>query len=217
MHYVWDVLSKLFSKQNLSELSLLVCQHEKFSSQLQLNQKKPPEGDSSKSEVKPSVAAAAAAVCEGAATKPSEAFRAEDKTSGEVYNTTWLRSQSSDDALMTSHVQKYNAANVSRSIYCELFSHLSIGNDKLSCFPFWGFGSLLYFGLLIKLASLNCILISISIFFTIFWHFIELRIACWQQNIKLATDWKCIMNPKLSLHSAFISNIKTCNKCFLLA
>ncbi|KAF7662677.1 hypothetical protein LDENG_00229690 [Lucifuga dentata] len=57
--------------------------HEKFSSQLQLNQKKP-EGESSKSEVKPSEAAAAAAaaatVCEGTTAKPPEASRDEDKT-----------------------------------------------------------------------------------------------------------------------------------------
>ncbi|KAM3624296.1 uncharacterized protein V6R79_021764 [Siganus canaliculatus] len=58
--------------------------HEKFSSQLQLNQKKPPDGESAKSEVKPSEGAAAAAVCEGAATKPHEADRAEDRTSWDV-------------------------------------------------------------------------------------------------------------------------------------
>ncbi|XP_044046622.1 centrosomal protein of 170 kDa [Siniperca chuatsi] len=52
--------------------------HEKFSSQLQLNQKKPPEGESSKCEVKPSEAAAAP-VCEGAAAKPPEANRVDDK------------------------------------------------------------------------------------------------------------------------------------------
>ncbi|XP_030284835.1 centrosomal protein of 170 kDa isoform X2 [Sparus aurata] len=52
--------------------------HEKFSSQLQLNQKKPPEGEASRSEVKPSVAA------EGAAAKPPETGRAEDKMSGDA-------------------------------------------------------------------------------------------------------------------------------------
>ncbi|XP_074541341.1 centrosomal protein of 170 kDa isoform X2 [Halichoeres trimaculatus] len=51
--------------------------HEKFSSQLQLSQKKPPEGQPPKSEVKPSEAAAAP-VCEAA--KPSEASRVEDKS-----------------------------------------------------------------------------------------------------------------------------------------
>uniref|UniRef100_UPI0037E7A7D2 centrosomal protein of 170 kDa isoform X3 n=1 Tax=Semicossyphus pulcher TaxID=241346 RepID=UPI0037E7A7D2 len=56
--------------------------HEKLSSQLQLNQKKPPEGEPSKSEVKPSEAAAA--VCEGATTKAPEASRAEDKTTGDL-------------------------------------------------------------------------------------------------------------------------------------
>ncbi|KAI3352844.1 hypothetical protein L3Q82_019419 [Scortum barcoo] len=57
--------------------------HEKFSSQLQLNQKKLPDDESSKSEVKPSEVAAAP-VCEGASAKPPEAGRAEDKTSGDV-------------------------------------------------------------------------------------------------------------------------------------
>ncbi|XP_070829342.1 centrosomal protein of 170 kDa isoform X1 [Chaetodon trifascialis] len=57
--------------------------HEKFSSQLQLNQKKPPEVDSSKSEVKAS-APPAAPVCEGAAAKPPEASRVEDKTTGDI-------------------------------------------------------------------------------------------------------------------------------------
>ncbi|KAM7393780.1 hypothetical protein PAMP_020629 [Pampus punctatissimus] len=56
--------------------------HEKFSSQLQLNQKRPTEGDSSKSEAKPSEAAAQ--VCEGATAKPSEASRVEEKTPGDV-------------------------------------------------------------------------------------------------------------------------------------
>ncbi|XP_018520332.1 LOW QUALITY PROTEIN: centrosomal protein of 170 kDa [Lates calcarifer] len=56
--------------------------HEKFSSQLQLNQKKPPEGESSKSDVKSSDTAVA--VCEGATAKPPEACRAEDKTTGDV-------------------------------------------------------------------------------------------------------------------------------------
>nr|XP_046260985.1 centrosomal protein of 170 kDa [Scatophagus argus] len=57
--------------------------HEKFSSQLQLNQKKPLEGESSKYEAKPSESAAAA-VCEGAAAKAPEARRAEDKTTGDI-------------------------------------------------------------------------------------------------------------------------------------
>ncbi|XP_045903865.1 centrosomal protein of 170 kDa isoform X1 [Micropterus dolomieu] len=56
--------------------------HEKFSSQLQLSQKKPPDGESSKSEGKPSEAAAAQ-VCEGAA-KPPEASRVDDKTTGDL-------------------------------------------------------------------------------------------------------------------------------------
>uniref|UniRef100_A0A8C2WCQ6 Centrosomal protein 170Ab n=1 Tax=Cyclopterus lumpus TaxID=8103 RepID=A0A8C2WCQ6_CYCLU len=54
-----------------------VRQHEKFSSQLQLNHKKPPEGQSCKSEVKLSEAAAPA--CDGASAKPPEASRVEDK------------------------------------------------------------------------------------------------------------------------------------------
>ncbi|KAM9314791.1 centrosomal protein of 170 kDa [Pholidichthys leucotaenia] len=59
--------------------------HEKLSSQLQLNQKKPAEAESSKSEVKPSeTAAAAAPVCEATAAKPSEVSRPEDKTTGDV-------------------------------------------------------------------------------------------------------------------------------------
>ncbi|CAJ1053745.1 centrosomal protein of 170 kDa [Xyrichtys novacula] len=57
--------------------------HEKFSSQLQLSQKKPPEAELSKSEVKPSEAAGAP-VCEGATTKPPEASRQEDKTAGDL-------------------------------------------------------------------------------------------------------------------------------------
>uniref|UniRef100_A0A665TH90 Centrosomal protein 170Ab n=1 Tax=Echeneis naucrates TaxID=173247 RepID=A0A665TH90_ECHNA len=57
----------------------LFYQHEKFSSQLQLNQKKAPEGQSSTLEVKP-LEAAAAPVCEGAAAKPPEVSRAEDKS-----------------------------------------------------------------------------------------------------------------------------------------
>ncbi|XP_068445273.1 centrosomal protein of 170 kDa [Clinocottus analis] len=57
--------------------------HEKFSSQLQLNQKKPPEGQSCKSEVKLSEATAGPA-CDGASAKPPEASRAEDKTRGDV-------------------------------------------------------------------------------------------------------------------------------------
>ncbi|XP_078022243.1 centrosomal protein of 170 kDa isoform X2 [Epinephelus lanceolatus] len=55
--------------------------HEKFSSQLQLSQKKPPEAESSKSEVKPSEAAPA---CGGAAAKPPETSRVEDKATGDV-------------------------------------------------------------------------------------------------------------------------------------
>ncbi|XP_030000833.1 centrosomal protein of 170 kDa isoform X2 [Sphaeramia orbicularis] len=57
--------------------------HEKLSSQLQLNQKKPMEAETAKSEVKPSEAAAAP-VCEGAAAKPPEASRVEDKTTVDV-------------------------------------------------------------------------------------------------------------------------------------
>lgn len=68
-------------------LSKRSCQHEKFSSQLQLNQKKPPEGEASRSEVKPSVAAAAP-VSEGAAAKPPETGRAEDKMSGDAAHRT---------------------------------------------------------------------------------------------------------------------------------
>ncbi|XP_034386190.1 centrosomal protein of 170 kDa [Cyclopterus lumpus] len=56
--------------------------HEKFSSQLQLNHKKPPEGQSCKSEVKLSEAAAPA--CDGASAKPPEASRVEDKGTGDV-------------------------------------------------------------------------------------------------------------------------------------
>ncbi|XP_068178232.1 centrosomal protein of 170 kDa [Antennarius striatus] len=58
--------------------------HEKFSSQLQLNQKKPAEGELSKSEVKPPRAAAEASVSEGAAAQPPEVGKGEDKTTGEV-------------------------------------------------------------------------------------------------------------------------------------
>ncbi|KAK5866474.1 hypothetical protein PBY51_020662 [Eleginops maclovinus] len=55
--------------------------HEKFSSQLQLNQKKPPKKEACKSEAKPSKTAAE---CEGAAAaKPPEAGRVEDKTPGD--------------------------------------------------------------------------------------------------------------------------------------
>ncbi|XP_042340576.1 centrosomal protein of 170 kDa [Plectropomus leopardus] len=57
--------------------------HEKLSSQLQLNQKKPPEAESSKSEAKPCEAAPAPA-CEGATAKPPEASRVEDKTTGDA-------------------------------------------------------------------------------------------------------------------------------------
>uniref|UniRef100_A0A1A8GV13 Centrosomal protein 170b n=2 Tax=Nothobranchius korthausae TaxID=1143690 RepID=A0A1A8GV13_9TELE len=53
--------------------------HEKLSIQLQLIQKKAAGAGSSKSEEKPSEAAATH-VCDGSATKPSEASRAEDKT-----------------------------------------------------------------------------------------------------------------------------------------
>nr|XP_020451808.1 centrosomal protein of 170 kDa-like isoform X2 [Monopterus albus] len=51
--------------------------HEKFSSQLQLNQKKPPETESSKQE-------AAVPVCEGATARPPETSRPEDKTTGDL-------------------------------------------------------------------------------------------------------------------------------------
>uniref|UniRef100_UPI003AAB2CE6 centrosomal protein of 170 kDa n=1 Tax=Centroberyx gerrardi TaxID=166262 RepID=UPI003AAB2CE6 len=57
--------------------------HEKFSSQLQLSQKKPPEGEPSRSEVKPSEAVAAPA-CEGATTKLPEASKGEDKMTGDL-------------------------------------------------------------------------------------------------------------------------------------
>lgn len=57
-----------------------LCQHEKFSSQLQLSHKKPLVAESSKPEAKPSEAASA---CEGAAAKPPEAPRGEDKMTGE--------------------------------------------------------------------------------------------------------------------------------------
>lgn len=68
----------------LCKLSLLLSQHEKYSSQLQLNKMKPPGGETSKSEVKPSEAAAA--VCEATTAKPTEASKAEDKTAGEPEN-----------------------------------------------------------------------------------------------------------------------------------
>ncbi|XP_068607058.1 centrosomal protein of 170 kDa [Brachionichthys hirsutus] len=58
--------------------------HEKFSSQLQLNQKKRPEGESPKSEAKPSRAAAEAPASDEAPAKPREAGRGEDKTTGDV-------------------------------------------------------------------------------------------------------------------------------------
>uniref|UniRef100_A0A7N8YDP0 Centrosomal protein 170Ab n=1 Tax=Mastacembelus armatus TaxID=205130 RepID=A0A7N8YDP0_9TELE len=64
-------------------LSYRLHQHEKFSIQLQLNQKKPLEAETSKSEVKPPEAAAAPA-CEGATAKPPETSRAEDKIAGDV-------------------------------------------------------------------------------------------------------------------------------------
>uniref|UniRef100_A0A1A8DYQ2 Centrosomal protein 170b n=2 Tax=Nothobranchius kadleci TaxID=1051664 RepID=A0A1A8DYQ2_NOTKA len=57
--------------------------HEKLSIQLQLIQKKATGAGSSKSEEKPSEAAATH-VCDGSATKPSEDGRAEDKTSGDT-------------------------------------------------------------------------------------------------------------------------------------
>ncbi|XP_029011756.1 centrosomal protein of 170 kDa [Betta splendens] len=53
--------------------------HEKYSSQLQLNQKRPPEGESSKPEAKPSEAAAVAPASEAAAAKAPEPNRPEDK------------------------------------------------------------------------------------------------------------------------------------------
>ncbi|XP_028264515.1 centrosomal protein of 170 kDa [Parambassis ranga] len=60
--------------------------HEKFSSQLQLNQRKPTEPQQSKPEVKPSEAAAAAPppLCDGASAKPTEVNKSEDKTAGDV-------------------------------------------------------------------------------------------------------------------------------------
>ncbi|XP_076001813.1 centrosomal protein of 170 kDa [Genypterus blacodes] len=57
--------------------------HEKYSSQLQLSQRTP-EVESSRSEVKPSEAAAAAAVCERNTAKAAEASRGEDKTAGDL-------------------------------------------------------------------------------------------------------------------------------------
>lgn len=61
---------------------MIYWQHEKLSSQLQLNQKKPPVVESSKSEVKSSETAAASA-CEGATAKSPDASRVEDKMAGE--------------------------------------------------------------------------------------------------------------------------------------
>nr|XP_043885256.1 centrosomal protein of 170 kDa isoform X1 [Solea senegalensis]XP_043885257.1 centrosomal protein of 170 kDa isoform X1 [Solea senegalensis]XP_043885258.1 centrosomal protein of 170 kDa isoform X1 [Solea senegalensis] len=60
--------------------------HEKLSSQLQLNKRKPPEAGASKPEVRPPAAAAAAAavVCEAATAKPTEAGRTEDKTAVDI-------------------------------------------------------------------------------------------------------------------------------------
>ncbi|XP_069561065.1 centrosomal protein of 170 kDa [Brachyistius frenatus] len=57
--------------------------HEKLSSQLQLNQKKPAEAEPPKPQVKPSEAAAAP-LGDGAAAESSEAGRAEDKTTGDI-------------------------------------------------------------------------------------------------------------------------------------
>ncbi|XP_008281087.1 centrosomal protein of 170 kDa [Stegastes partitus] len=57
--------------------------HEKYSSQLQLNQKKPPVTESFKPEVKPSEVAAAP-MCEGATAKPSDASRTEEKPTGDI-------------------------------------------------------------------------------------------------------------------------------------
>ncbi|XP_033951262.1 centrosomal protein of 170 kDa isoform X1 [Pseudochaenichthys georgianus] len=57
--------------------------HEKFSSQLQLNQRKPPEKEACKSEAKPSKAAAEGGGA-AAAAKPPEASRVEDKAPGDV-------------------------------------------------------------------------------------------------------------------------------------
>lgn len=90
---------------SLSKISFLVCQHEKLSSQLQLNQKKPPEG--SKSEGKPSEAGpapAAAPVREGAEAKAPEADRTEDKTTGENMGQTVTLHQTSDDTVATLQV-----------------------------------------------------------------------------------------------------------------
>ncbi|KAF0037770.1 hypothetical protein F2P81_010644 [Scophthalmus maximus] len=73
-----------FGYDILSICSCAVRQHphEKYSSQLQLNKMKPPGGETSKSEVKPSEAAAA--VCEATTAKPTEASKAEDKTAGKL-------------------------------------------------------------------------------------------------------------------------------------
>ena len=58
---------------------LSLSQHEKFTSQLQLSQKRP-EAEASRA---PEVQAPAEAACEGAAAKPPEAFKGEDKLTGE--------------------------------------------------------------------------------------------------------------------------------------
>uniref|UniRef100_H3D3F3 Centrosomal protein 170Ab n=1 Tax=Tetraodon nigroviridis TaxID=99883 RepID=H3D3F3_TETNG len=55
--------------------------HEKFSSQLQLSQKKPLVAEASKAETKPSEATSA---CEGASAKPPEATRGEDKMAADL-------------------------------------------------------------------------------------------------------------------------------------
>ena len=89
----------------------LIRQHEKFSSQLQLNQKRPPKGVASQSEVK-APEAAAAPVCEATTGKPPEASRTEDKTTGEHprtrctvsgYNTAWTYEWHRVDLSFTGH------------------------------------------------------------------------------------------------------------------
>ncbi|KAM6939837.1 centrosomal protein of 170 kDa [Xenentodon cancila] len=58
--------------------------HEKLSSQLQLNQRKPTEAESSKCELRTSAPSATGVVVEGASAKTSEASRSEDKTAGDT-------------------------------------------------------------------------------------------------------------------------------------
>ncbi|KAM8878580.1 centrosomal protein of 170 kDa isoform 2-T2 [Spinachia spinachia] len=75
--YDTNLFSVVRGEMHIPEEAL---KHEKFSSQLQLSLKKPPRGESSKSEANLSEAAA----CDGARAKPPEASRPEDKTTGDV-------------------------------------------------------------------------------------------------------------------------------------